>query len=494
MNRKICFSEIVIVFAIDLIIFGTLILYTGSLWSGFHLVDDHTVLSISEMLRGMSIIDVAKALTISELGARFRPFYNILLAVKTAFVGVDMFWWMLISLIEGIASYIMLYAAVRYLGLNYFESFFFATLILIGEQITPWYRALNQENTGVFILSILFFILCYAFCGENKGLQKKAVFRFVVIFLAIILSLQKEAFVLLLPFWWLFIIYLEVSFSNLEIKTAVKKNVDYLVVLVCVSLAEIILIMTVSSGGAATGYAGFSSSVAMKTYIKGIITSVRKSLWIYLILMLVGIVLGFGLYKRAIKKADIILILISIGVMGSQLVLHARSRMWERYMHPFIWAWALFSLVFIFRILRNRKWAYYIYLFSCIVALGFASKSAYEHASKWANDGVQAKNLLCNIEELSSEDKLLTNTSWMEWNLAIAIYLNYYYPDGHVSITQVEELGDTEEIDYSLYDVVLVEKKEWKSVSDDVKEQFELVDSYKISTKKLYYLKKIQRN
>ena len=82
---------------------------SGSLWSGYHLVDDHTNITILEYLNDHSMVETMKYFVISDLHIRFRPLYYVILVIKTALWGLDMYLWMLFTMFEGIITFMLLY-------------------------------------------------------------------------------------------------------------------------------------------------------------------------------------------------------------------------------------------------------------------------------------------------------------------------------------------------------------------------------------------------
>ncbi len=491
MGKSFSKREFLCILFLDIIIMGGLLVFTGAVFSGFHLVDDHTVLSISTMLESSSVLEVARSLFMSELGSRFRPLYDILLVVKTVLVGTNMNYWMFISAAEGVLSFLLFYYSARLMNAGKVPAFFFASLILVGEQITPWYRSLNQENTGTFLLSLISFLLVMRYkAGCGKKWTNSFFYSAVVLVLITLLSFQKEAYVLLVPFWCMFVIYLEMDVSGAGFVSAIKNKLFFILVLAGIFVFEIIFIVTVTKGGGATGYAGFSSETSVMDYLNGILESVDESLKWYLVLLIIGALLSIGLYKDGIKAKERVLLLISFGIMGSQVVLHARSGMWERYMHPFIWGWGLVTVLLIFKVLTKRRWAHYVYAVLCMLLLIYGAVTAYEHAERWADDGENIEALFKDTLSLDTDAKVLSDTGWMEWDLAIPIWLDYYY-DEYPEIVQASS-ADPEGEGYAIsdYDALIIQKKTWKNLNQPEKDSFLKKAKYKIDGKTILFVVK----
>lgn len=148
-----------IVVTVAMVLFGGILFGTGTIFSGWHLVDDHETVKIVELYRN-SVIP------------------NILLCV------------------QGIITYVLLYKAAGYLSCNPLYSHAFAAMIIVGRQFEIWYRIANQESIGLFFLAITLFLLT----GQipKREFQNRIRNTLIVLF-GILCSCMKESFVLILP-------------------------------------------------------------------------------------------------------------------------------------------------------------------------------------------------------------------------------------------------------------------------------------------------------
>ena len=90
-------SKLILVFFAFLIFWFLFLILSGSLFSGYQLVDDHEILTIHNQLVSSSnnVLLVSKNIITSDLEAtgRFRPFYYIHRILETRFFGTNFLLW-----------------------------------------------------------------------------------------------------------------------------------------------------------------------------------------------------------------------------------------------------------------------------------------------------------------------------------------------------------------------------------------------------------------
>ena len=126
-NKKINLSEFLLLFLVFTSIVFLLLAGTGTLFSGFHYVDDHEFAETEFLLKKeqWSIVRTIRSWIVFDRGKRFRPLYYTLRVLTVAIFGVNT---VAISILRGfIASMSMtiLYCIGRMTGSNRFFSFLF---------------------------------------------------------------------------------------------------------------------------------------------------------------------------------------------------------------------------------------------------------------------------------------------------------------------------------------------------------------------------------
>ena len=106
----------------------------------------------------------------------------------------------------GMITYLLLYGMSHNFGCNPAFAHLFAGIAVLGRQYEIWFRIANQENTGLFFLSICLWIISKQY-KDNLFSRKK--YDVLLLASAIICSLIKESFFLLLPGIVLFRLALE---------------------------------------------------------------------------------------------------------------------------------------------------------------------------------------------------------------------------------------------------------------------------------------------
>lgn len=408
-----------VVCAAFILFFGTLAV-SGALTSGYHFVDDHWVLQIDEYMKeGHSCIETMQWMVMGDLSIRFRPLYNVVIVMQTCFLGTDMNKWIVLVMLEGVLSFILFYDFARRLEISSLFAFGFAGIIFFGEQFTPWYRALNQENFAMLLLGIA---LCSLLSKSPKGLFFTGIF-------AILASLQKESFCLLLPVYPLLYYFLEKrKLQTFSPKDYIRRHPLFIGILLCTFLAEIYCIVFVV-GMNRIGYAGLDSHTPLSVYGKNLYFSMRH-LYYFLPLTLLS---GAILWRRSREHKDYIneyygLLCCGGYIMLTQLVLHAKSGIWERYLLPFTVGYGLLFVLLPLKVDLHGKIRN---LFAVVLAamLCIAIVKSYKVSESWANAGHANQMLLETVTqhlEKSKAKRLLFYIDGSELDAGATIWLKYF--------------------------------------------------------------------
>lgn len=456
--KKYSKKEIIIIgLSILAFVFGFIIL-TGTFNSSYHLVDDHEFVRIIKDLQHGSLIDVLFSWVKTSFTIRFRPLYFVLRVLYAALFGLDFKLWYTWKALEICLSAFFLYFFARNLKCNKFISILFPALTLIGAQIAIWFRLGPQEATGLLFLSIaLFYISDYCFYNKSK---KSMIIIISSIFLT---SLMKESFVLMIPP----IVLLKLSFdayNNKKIKDIIKENmwfVMFFAVLFCIEIFIIVFAIGVNK----LGYAGFSGDTTTYQYLDGIKKNLLSDGIIQpMILMLLSIGIIFASYYKIPSKNKktfwgIIGFVFSIIIL--QLLLHAKSTMFERYIVPMSVAYSFMIIIVSSKFLHDKK-TLISYFGLIILTLIFLLNLGIGSAKMFAKNGNNINNYLSySINNSNRNDKIII---LMDYELAYSTfwYLKNYnfnnvyrYLEGLNSFTN-KETDEELDLENALKDVKTV--------------------------------------
>lgn len=355
--------ERLIVLIVATILIGGILLGTGNVFIQWNWVDDHETYRFlnSFSTQNVSLISFIRECIRNDMRARWRPLYWVIRATMPYLFGNHPPMFKVTIMIAGIATYVFLYWSARNLQCTACTSHLFAWLILVGRQYEAWYRVANQENWGIFFASVCLWLLTKQY--KDNAFRWKT--DLLIAVLVVCCALMKESFVLLPPaFVWLRV-GLEAArnlHSPNDIIKIIKKNFLFIIALLLFFLANIYIIVTYV-GVNQNGYAGLEEGYGIKDYIWALQRLCRDSLYVYVLLacVILGVTLLFlglmFLFKRIKFDVDwilfVVLLLFGGYVVLTQMILHAKSGMWDRYLLPGIVGYAIIFIVCTDLVMKN---------------------------------------------------------------------------------------------------------------------------------------------
>ena len=156
---KISGKEIICCIVLSILYVFGILLSTGTLFSGYHLIDDHEIIkynfwnesekhSLFELLSG----------GFAWKKERFRPLYEIVRRIRCVVFGDNMTIWSIIVALEIVLIIVFSYFFARLWRTNGVISALFSLLVVTGEQSAVWWRLGPQEATGSLLLIVA--LLC----------------------------------------------------------------------------------------------------------------------------------------------------------------------------------------------------------------------------------------------------------------------------------------------------------------------------------------------
>ncbi len=450
---------------IGILLLGCLVVYgilykTGTINSGYHFLDDHELIrmEIAFEQQSESLLQAIKNWMVGDFHWRFRPLYWIERVTGAYFWGSELLYWNYYTAIKGILAFYCLYFTARYLKYDRIISLIMPCVVMLGSQFTPWYRSANQESTGLLLCAFTLYMI--AAQSYHKKYQSWC-YNISIMIGAFLCGLVKESFTLFMPafvglkFWLEY--WDEDCAEKAHWRKCLKSNIiTYTVILACM-LVNVCMIMF-CVGVDNVSYAGFQEGIALEVYLNGIKNSLMDYTVTYTKMGALIVLLVVVCYKT-IDKKDIKkycgLALIGIYVMAIQLVAHAKSAMWERYIIPYIVGYVLVFLLLAYRIFEKDLVHKTIFIF---VMLFFLSKNvpvAYQSAQDYAYNGKMVNQLLaCMRENTDETDSIICAFADEELNLATECWLEVNdrtqaYTWGKESFVNLVQLMGTVPTEYS---------------------------------------------
>lgn len=334
-------KEAVLVWAFfSLIVFGV-VLGTGTLTSGFHMVDDWEFAKYVDWmtLEGVSLWECLKRAVGFDITLRFRPLYYINRVLMAAVFGIDLTAMSVVKASEIVAALVLLYYCARQMKCNMVYAALFSMTVLVGYQSAIWWKLGPQESYDIMMFALGFFLLLRWLGTGRKWYSFASVGAFFL------MSIYKEPFILLLPFVGLYVLYEEmkgrkVTFRNLW--EAVKRRLPYLLSIGLIFTVEMFLIVFVI-GTNNYSYVGLDESITLEQYAQEWSRAAHTDMKWYVRFgsLLVMILLT---YWEHVKKLGWE-ILLTLAVVVPQCITYSKTAMTERYLIPCVVGFAFFFVI-----------------------------------------------------------------------------------------------------------------------------------------------------
>lgn len=387
----------------NLVVWGVL-LGTGTLTSGYHMVDDHEILKWVYNMRyqDRSLGSLMAEIVKRDLYMRFRPLYYILRVFGAYLFGFDLTTFSVVNGIEIVLSMILLYYCGRNMGASKWSSGLFALTAMIGYQSAVWWKLGPQESLGTMLFALGFWLML-RWLNDQKKIW--AAGSLLIFFL---MCNYKESYMLLLPFIGLYIVYNSVKNDEklpafAEIMKRLKGKIWYIICLILffayTALAVVLLV-------GATQYDGFNikESLSIRGYIEVFSRSLDGDLKWYKFFtpIFIGVLLTFWEdFKKMWKE-----ILLALAFLVPQFALYAQTGIGERYMLPCTvgYAWFFMAAVFQKKFLTGMRKA--VYLAGIILLLLANARGMIIEADYFRYRGESVSGMLETLEKLSDENDI----------------------------------------------------------------------------------------
>ncbi|RHU94534.1 hypothetical protein DXC11_04110 [Firmicutes bacterium OM08-11AC] len=417
-ETKVTWLDVILALLAGTVIVAGILCIAQTIWSGYHFLDDHELFRIEQSAnQGQPLLTTVKAWILNDLRVRYRPLYWTERVTVGYLFGSNLTAWNIWTAVKGVFSFALLYLTARFLKNTRLISFVFPMIIMLGAQFTPWYRSANQESTGLLLCSA---ILCLITAQYNHRKFTSVAYNVPIVILVVLSGLVKESFTLFMPVFPALKLWLEywdgcdASWMGTSRKgrllRMIRKN---LVVYLCILVAFLfnVYMILFRVGVDQISYAGFHKDTNLGQYLYGISNSLFQNMkWNTLIagLLLLMMLLCYQLIEKYNIRKYLSLCAILVCAMVLQLVAHARSQMWERYLFPYIIAYALLFVLLGYHIFEKDKFRRKIYFAVLLALLGMTVPTAARSARDYAKDGEWTREYFqCILENTTSEDRIV---------------------------------------------------------------------------------------
>ncbi|MBR3606523.1 MAG: hypothetical protein IKL51_02975 [Lachnospiraceae bacterium] len=418
----------------------------GTLFSGYHLQDDQDYIKIQRHISAYGIWGGILQFMKNDLSIRFRPLWSFFRSLDSILF-IEHFGIIALknAVIISTASSLN-YVFARKMGVSRFFSLFFCALIILGRQSAVIWRLGPQEGVGTLFFS-LSLLLTYNL-ANNRSLLNKVFFYFSLL----LLSLQKECFLVCVPafFLLLFIFTFKDTLSKNNFIENVKLFFHYFLGnIICTIITLLIesFIILKYVGTNSIGYAGFSASDHISVYLEGIYTSLRRTCFPYLILIILFF-LFFQLIcsKKVLNLSFFLELIFCAYIMSTQLVTYAKIGIYERYLLPFVFGVGYLTIIMGYRYFKNQYRVKFCYTQALIVFILYISWHIPNDAKAFTLQSENFQEIVSDITSNYSTDSkiiLCSSQEYGEFDISCKAYLEHFY--GYSDITFIEEYSN----DYS---------------------------------------------
>lgn len=428
-NKEQIYLIIIILLAFPIILFSV-----GTITSGWHLVDDHETLRIvqTKANEGISFFNAFRNECINDMEIRWRPAYWFFRVLEAYVFGLNSIIHNLFLCIMGMATYVLLYKSARNLNGGMLYAHLFALLTIFGRQYEIWFRIANQENSGLFFMSLCLWVISKQY--REKLFNKKG-YNILFLISVIICSLIKESFLILLPA----IVLLRLGLEGNMQKQGIRKWVHLLIKrfplwglsLIAFLYSAYMIVFRV--GTSSIGYAGVDVDAGWKQVVWNIMRMPKQSLKDFVgitivLVILLSTVLFATSQSKPVSVDYLLWVFFGIYIVLGEIVLYAKSGMWDRYLIPFVLGYNIVFIVFAEGILKN-KYIRLIYVGVLVVFLGtrvYVALVGDDGAVGYGEEGRQVQEMLRYVvKETEEKSNILISYGARETEVATCKFLKY---------------------------------------------------------------------
>ena len=415
-RKKKWWLEYAVFAVISFLLIMGLAIYSGILQSGYHYIDDHEIVTISQDIQQNGFVSAMVTRMIDDLRDRYRSSYWLFRIIKIALFGDNFMLWHIEKTVEAVVAIFMFYCLARKLGCNAVISSLLAGTLLIGPHDAIIWRLGPQELQGIILFMGTLFAVWYY--QENK--TKKSLC--ILIIMTLLTSTMKESFLLITPIFILFLVYLELCSGKLAVEISsivriVLQNKCYIICNVLSVIFGMIMIVFKVSEDFKESYAGVgkaSSILEYKELFHNICVGYFRIYFYAVIITLIVFLLCMCIYliKNKLEEKQLLKIIFSLLILcfgfSMQLVMYSGTVMFERYLMPSVLIVYIFIAMLLSIDMSKCKLSYLFVIVEIMLIFNIANQNVIVGAKIYANDGRDTTGLIHYIADTAdtSEDKI----------------------------------------------------------------------------------------
>ena len=407
-----------------------LLVGSGVSRSGYHLSDDHQVVTLSHDLESESWSAVTKRL-VQHDGQRFRPLYWVHLVATTYVVGTDFDLYLSWVGLQGFGAALLLYGFVRLCGMDFAASVMVALLVIVGRQSKIWWRTGPQENLGLLIVVAGLTLLAWSHRSDRKNglLQGGGLLAFSLA------SLMKESFVVLLPALAAWNVLLAWRLRRIDWTAALRITLPANLTLLTVCAAELLWIALHAGGGPqriSVDLSPLSLAGVLSIYAQYGWATVAAALGVLyaLVFWRGGAKSGRGRELQWIAG----LVTVGVIVLAPQVLLHSGSLAGThryRYLIPGLLSMAPLIGALLTLIGKRAPRIGGLASLAMIAPLYFNGQSAWEEARWWADEGDSLREIGRLVDEHRQPGDFavicVDSAAGGEWVYSLQVFLEEFW-------------------------------------------------------------------
>lgn len=304
---------------------------SGSLVSGYHFMDDSLILKYDTIIREHGLWYAWKDYQLSDLHTRFRPTWIAEFIFGIYLKGTNMVLWSVVRVLVIALTQTFLFVFARRNGMNRFMSIVFTLAITLGQQSSIAWMLGPAEVSGIFFLALSLLLLSYSIEKTSKAALYNALF----ITSAMLMALSKEPFIFFLPALYIWKLWMWSQKYQTTFWKTIRENLGTGIVLVIGMVLCAGSVVYISTN---FGYAGVDQQLDKMRYLKAFVF-----LLIFSITGLISLA-GFALifYKVGFSwKNWFYPSLLFAAIVLPQIVIYAKSGIFERYFLPAVTGYAV---------------------------------------------------------------------------------------------------------------------------------------------------------
>ncbi|MEO7292117.1 MAG: hypothetical protein ABIW34_03380, partial [Ginsengibacter sp.] len=424
-NRLALFMYAFFVFA--------LIFATKTVYSGFHLSDDQILIGFRTQTDHRSFFSSAINAIKDDLYLRFRPLAILYYMALAKWLYPNFFLIAATVALQGIFACYFLYRFARLLQCAFVASFLFPLFILCGNQGVIFWRNCVNETFGMLLLSLSLFFMGKLFKAK-LSYNRNLVFFSIFLLLS---TLAKESFIILVPAIIFFKIWQDFLQADTTFLRAVKANIKLVAFFAVITIAEILIIYHYKAISnhfieyVAIDKDTFNTSNLFISFYRLVITKGYLLIIAPALISILSKRQQLYTWRKDVKKFFLPLCIIFLLITIPQVVLYAKSLIFERYLLPGTLGCAVVIIFFTKYIHQHNKQLTLLcntFLLTCGLLLCVQIFLMIKAAPVYAAAGFEARAVLDTIVQNTNTNDTILLVAFAEGQsdkaISVKAYLN----------------------------------------------------------------------